>query len=338
MSSQNPEPASGKLDIEAGIKETGRLVQAALNGPSQSRHPYGLGGLTAYLAQGAGKGMRTRVLLSSAMDGGGGVPPNAPKAAAAVELLHMATLVHDDVIDDADTRRGRTTLHKEFGNKNAILCGDYLLSISMTTLAGMELGAELGIETRGHLAVRFAKALASICQGEYSQHVHNRNVDLPMLSYLRVIAGKTAALFYVSAFMGALLGGESEDAALALGSFGRQLGMAFQIADDCKDYGLGEDGAQKPVGSDLKNGVVTLPLILALRKTPALRKQAQAVMLHEADAAVFLARVRNAKGTEMALGVARRFEKKAARILAGVSAHKREALLAILHSVMPKSA
>ena len=333
MNDERVNGTPGRLDIESAVKETHRLVQAVLNGPAN-----GLGELTIYLAQSTGKGMRTRVLLSAAMDEDGLVPPSAAKAAAAVELLHMATLVHDDVIDGASTRRGRATLHQKFGNKNAILCGDYLLSISITMLASIEFGKGESLEAHAHLAMRFAKALASICQGEYTQHMHNGNVDLAIFTYLRVIAGKTAALFYISAFMGALLGGETEAKALALGNFGRYLGMVFQIVDDCKDYELNEADAQKPVGSDLRNGVVTLPLILAMRRNQTLRKQARTVMKDEADVALLLAEVRTAQGPELARNVARRFEKKAVRILTGLPSRKREALLSILYSVLPKSA
>jgi len=333
MNEKTARAATEKLDLETAMRETCKLVQTVLNGPTLSHPGKGLGELTAYLAQSAGKGMRTRVLLSSAMDEEGLVPANAAKAAAAVELLHMATLVHDDVIDNADTRRGRPTLHKNFGNKNAILCGDYLISMSIAMLAGMVSKGD-NLETHAHLATRFAKALASICQGEYTQHLNGGNVDLALLTYLRVITGKTAALFYISAFMGALIGGETEDRALALGNFGRQLGMVFQIADDCKDYEQSEADAQKPVGSDLRNGVVTLPLILALRKNPTLRKQAQAAMKSEAEAAFLLAQVRTAQGPELARSVARRFEKKAERILAGLPDRKREALLSILCNVI----
>ena len=110
--------------------------------------------------------------------------------------------------------------------------------------------------------------------------------------------------------------------------------MAFQIADDCRDYELSEEAAQKPVGSDLKNGVVTLPLILAMRKNPLLRSHAQAAMKNEANAALALAQVRAEQGPEMARKAARRFEKKAERILAGLPPRKREALFAILRSVL----
>ena len=317
-----------KLNLETGIGESGRLVQSVLNSRAACG---GIGELAAYLSKSTGKGVRTRLLLSAAMDENSLVPRKAAFAAAAVELLHMATLVHDDVIDDADTRRGRATLHKEFGNRNAILCGDYLLSMSLTMLADMGIDETL---SRTPFVIRFAKTLASICQGEYSQHRHSGNVDLAVLTYLRVISGKTAALFYVSAFMGALIGEETEEAALALGNFGRQMGMVFQIADDCKDYELSEQAAQKPVGNDLRNGIVTLPLILAMRKNPGLRKHAAEAIKNQADINSLLCEVRGAQGPAMAREVAKRFEKKAARLVSALPACKQEALLSIIRSVM----
>jgi len=316
-------------DLDSGQQEASRLVNAAMTGIKGS-----MGELTAYLAKGTGKGIRTQVLLYAAMDEEGRVPKDSARAAAAVELLHMATLVHDDVIDDADLRRGHPTLHKKFGNKGAVLCGDYLLSLSILTLAGMEIEKNKIVGTYSNYSPKLAKALAAVCQGELDQHLHNGNIDLPVFTYLRIIAGKTAALFYFAAFLGGMIGGEDEANVLALGRFGRQLGMVFQIVDDCKDYEWSESKAQKPVGNDPKNGVITLPLILALGKNPSLRKQAQEVIRERAATVSFLAAVRSSDGSGMARELARRFEQKAVRALEGVRAYKREELLSLLRSVL----
>jgi len=321
--------SSNYINMDEGLLETRRLLDNDLN-----RARGGFGELTAYLAASSGKGVRTQVLLNAAMDEAGKVPKDAARAAAAVELLHMATLVHDDVIDDADIRRGKTTLHKKFGNKNAILCGDYLLSLSMTSLAGLEMQKTNSVGTHAFLAQRMAKVIAAICKGEFSQHLNAGNVDLQVFAYLRVIAGKTAALFYFSALMGGLIGGESEASILALGSFGRQLGMVFQIIDDCKDYEWSETAAQKPVGNDLKNGVVTLPLILAINKVPALREQALEVIKDNAAVAPVLAAVRAADGPGMARQMAQRYENVALKTLVDIAPNKRGALISLLRSVL----
>jgi len=319
-----------KLDVEAGVAEARRLAQAALNDS-----PTGIGEMTAHLAQSTGKGLRSQLLVRAAMDEAGLAPYAASRAAAAVELLHMATLAHDDVIDEADTRRGRATINKKFGNRNAIICGDYLLSLSLSMLAEIEFENGDNPVFRSSMASRFAKAISFICQGEYGQHLNNGNVDLSVFSYLRVISGKTAALFYVSALMGAVLGGENETTAFALGNFGQRLGIAFQIADDCKDYEMDEATAQKPVGYDLRSGIVTLPLILAMRKNPCLREYAQAVIRNEKDAAALLAETRAVRGPQMAREVAGRFEEKAARVLAVAHERKRKSLLALLREALP---
>ena len=316
-------------DIDDGQQEANRLVNAAMTGIKGR-----MGELTAYLAKSTGKGIRTQVLLCAAMDDEGRVPKDSAKAAAAIELLHMATLIHDDVIDDADLRRGHPTLHKKFGNKGAVLCGDYLLSLSILTLAGMEVENNKIIGTYSYYTPKLAKALADVCQGEFDQHLHNGNIDLPVFTYLRIIAGKTAALFYFAAFLGGMIGGEDEANVLALGRFGRQLGMVFQIVDDCKDYEWSESKAQKPVGNDPKNGVITLPLIMALGKNPSLRKQAQEVIRDRAAVASLLAAVRGTNGAGMARELARRFQEKAVRSLEGVRVRKREELLSLLHSVL----
>ena len=316
-------------DMDTGLQEASRLVNAAMTGIKGS-----MGELTAYLAKVTGKGIRTQVLLCAAMDEEGRVPEDSAKAAAAIELLHMATLIHDDVIDDADFRRGHPTLHKKFGNKGAVLCGDYLLSLSILTLTGMETENNKIIGAYSQYSPKLAKALAAVCQGEFDQHLHNGNIDLPIFTYLRIIAGKTAALFYFAAFLGGMIGGEDEANVLALGRYGRQLGMVFQIIDDCKDYEWSESKAQKPVGNDPKNGVITLPLILALAKNPSLRKQAQEVIRDRSVATSLLAAVRGSNGSGMARDLARRFEQKAVYALEGIHVRKREALLSLLHSVL----
>ncbi|MCL2852072.1 MAG: polyprenyl synthetase family protein [Defluviitaleaceae bacterium] len=219
-----------------------------------------------HLSNGMGKGVRTSLLLICASDNEGLVGTDAVSASAAVELFHLATLVHDDVIDDAPLRRGRPALHATFGRKQAVICGDYILCLAASLIA------PIGERYREYdaLAEKLARIVASVAAGELRQLQNNRNIDLDVHTYLRIIGGKTAALFCASALAGAAIARHSQREVRALARFGRTFGMVFQIADDCKDYEFSEDKALKTVGRDIGEGIVTLPLILTLRQAPEL--------------------------------------------------------------------
>jgi heptaprenyl diphosphate synthase len=242
----------------------------------------------------------------------------------------MATLVHDDVIDDAATRRGIATVHRKFGQKNAILAGDYLLCLSLSMLTGAELPDD---ERREPMAVRFANTTTKIVKGEFSQHLHNSDLNLDIFDYLKIISGKTAALFYMSAYAGAFIGGESEANCRALGRYGRCLGVMFQVADDCKDYEWSEVEARKPVGNDIKSGVITLPLIMAMKKEPELRAAALEAMKAEKEIPALVNAVRKAGGADAARIIAGRYKKWAEDALVGLSGIKKEKLTALLQRI-----
>jgi octaprenyl-diphosphate synthase len=177
------------------------------------------------------------------------------KAALIVELLHNATLVHDDVVDDSDKRRGLPSIKKIWNNKVAVLYGDYLLAHSLTAmldLRDMRVFDILSVTSR------------RLARGELTQAVKARKFDLDQEQYLTMIGDKTAALTSASAELGALSGGGDEEQIRLLRNFGENLGMAFQIRDDILDF-TGRAGILgKPVASDIKEGKLTLPLICAL--------------------------------------------------------------------------
>jgi heptaprenyl diphosphate synthase len=313
-------------EIQKAFLVSNEQIKAALSAPVP-----GLSEMTSYLAQSNGKGIRALLLLTSAMDSNGNVPDDAPSAASAIELLHMATLIHDDVMDDADLRRGQPALHKKFDTKSAVLCGDYLLSQSMLMIANM--GKERAEEIKDHnlLISRFSRALASICRGEYTQHINASNFDINLLTYLRIISGKTAELFSVSAYAGAIIAGEPKPDEFR--RFGRYLGMAFQILDDCKDYDLTKEQAKKPVGNDIKNGVITLPLILTMRKNPEFRKIAKEVVMAQKNTDEIVMSVRNSGGSKAAKNIAERYLQFASNSLKSVLPEKQEAMLNLLKIV-----
>lgn len=318
------------IKLLEAIEETNKTVTDALDRASP-----GLNEMTSHLTQAMGKGVRTILLLNSAMNAEGYVPENAVKAAAAIELLHMATLVHDDVIDDAPLRRGIETVQQKFGKKKAVICGDYLLCMSISMLAEMEQTEDASKHT--HLAMRFTRALSGICRGEYKQYQNNGNIDLDIYTYLKIISGKTAALFYISAYSGGLIGGEDEKKARSIGRFGQYLGIVFQIIDDCKDYEFNEKTALKSVGSDIAGGVVTLPLIMAIKKEPSLRDIAYEAMNSGFGVPNLIGQVCQFGGTDDARQIARRYEAKAIQALENIDGVKKENLLALLQKALGAS-
>ena len=184
----------------------------------------------------------------------------APKfydLAAAVEMLHMATLAHDDVIDDAPTRRGRPSLHSVYGKRTAILLGDFLFSRCF------HLAAEYTTIENGR---KLARAVSVICESEIRQGTDRFSPDVSRRRYLRRITGKTAALFVLSLYIGGEESGTSKRVVSALHRAGYNIGMAFQVIDDILDYTGDSRNLGKPTGIDLREGVMTIPLIFALER------------------------------------------------------------------------
>jgi heptaprenyl diphosphate synthase len=178
------------------------------------------------------------------------------RVAAAVEMLHMATLVHDDIIDSAPLRRGVPTLHTLRGTRAAVLTGDWLFASCFSLVADLSTSEEG--RSLSHLVAR-------ICGSEISQSAQKFTVDTSVRRYLRRIAGKTAALFALSFHVGAAQGACPAPLVSQLRRLGYCIGMGFQIVDDILDFsGQGEETG-KPPGSDLSQGIYTLPVVLALR-------------------------------------------------------------------------
>lgn len=218
--------------------------------------------LTAHLSKAAGKMIRARALLLCASDRTGGINPDAVKAAAAIELLHLATLVHDDIIDNAAKRRGIDALHQKFGEKGAVLCGDYLFCVALDLASEMRL-----LENRKDAVDKtLPHYITEVCLGELRQNQNAGNYRMSEKEYFKVISGKTAALFEACFVTGFLFSDEPDSARDAYRKIGNIIGLLFQLADDCADYEFSEKQAKKPVLSDYLRGVITLPLIHALRQ------------------------------------------------------------------------
>lgn len=311
--------------VEQLIVLTGELVrQRLLTAPSA------IAGICGHLAASQGKGIRTAVLISCASDETGSAPYSSAKAAAAVELLHMASLVHDDIIDDAPTRRGLPSVQSRFGKKQAVITGDWLLCAAMKMAVSID---ELSRADK-KLLPEFAAALEQLCLGELTQGAENGNADLSVSRYLRIIAQKTSSLFGLSAIAGAVLADCREDERRLLARYARILGVIFQIVDDVKDYMMDESDTLKSVRTDLSSGVVTLPLILSLAREPSLKRAALEVMRGESDGGQVMELVREA-GIPEACGRAYRYADKAAALLERLeNGEKREFLSLLLERAL----
>ena len=215
--------------------------------------------IAAYLVQAGGKRLRPLLVLLAARSCGDS-SQHPVKLAVAIEFLHTAMLLHDDVVDESTLRRGRRTANAEWGNAASVLVGDFLHS------RAFELMVELG---NIDVMALISKATNGIAEGEVQQLTLLQNTSTSEADYLEVIYRKTALLFEVSAESGAVLGGASASEAAAYREYGRHLGLAFQLMDDWLDYEGSAQYLGKNTGDDLAEGKVTLPIILALKAAGA---------------------------------------------------------------------
>ena len=278
-------PARSAADLFAPIARDLVEVERILKQTLDSTRP-GVDRLCAHLAHYKGKRLRPALLLLTAR-ACGKVTPAHHLLGAVVEMIHTATLVHDDVLDSADVRRHVPTVNSLWGNQASILLGDYLFTHAFhlsSTLDDVRACRLIGAATN------------RVCAGELHQVCRRGNLDLTEEEYFEIIDGKTAELTACCCTLGAIYAGMDEETTERLTSFGRALGIAFQIADDLLDLIGQETLAGKSLGTDLEQQKLTLPLIHLLQTAPADRA----------------ARVRS--------------------ILTAAGNHKREALLPELHA------
>src|SRR6202050_4019121 len=210
--------------------------------------------IASYLREGGGKRLRPALLLLTA-GAAGYRGPSAVRMGAVVEMIHSATLVHDDVIDGAQTRRGRPRTNARCGNHMRVLAGDWLYMQSF----------ELALRERNFAILDILIGLTqNMVEGELLQLTRLGRIDLTEADATELAFRKTACLFSGCARLGAVLGKQPQDMEGALGGYGRNAGLAFQLVDDLLDFTASPEELGKPVLSDLKEGKVTLPLIFAL--------------------------------------------------------------------------
>jgi octaprenyl-diphosphate synthase len=222
-----------------------------------------------YLQAGGGKRLRPiLVLLASKLVAG--VTDGSVRMAAVVEMIHTATLVHDDVIDIAETRRGRPSSNTIWGNHTCVLAGDWLYMQAF----------QMALRERNFHVLDLLIALTQMMvEGELLQLERIGKIAISEADYMELVDRKTASLFSACARLGAMMGGADEAIEARLGEFSWNLGIAFQLVDDVLDFTAHEKVLGKPVGSDLREGKITLPLIYALeRATPEERQQVASVL------------------------------------------------------------
>ncbi|MGY0505342.1 polyprenyl synthetase family protein [Luteimonas sp. e5] len=215
--------------------------------------------VSEYIIGAGGKRLRPMLLLLAAR-ALGHQGADAHQLAAVIEFIHTSTLLHDDVVDESDLRRGRSTANAVWGNATSVLVGDFLYSRSFQLMVELD-----------NMAVQqiLADTTNQIAEGEVLQLLHVRNPDTDETAYLRVIERKTAILFAAATRLGALLAGADAPTQQAMHDYGLHLGHAFQIADDVLDYASDADTLGKNLGDDLAEGKMTLPLIHAMKHAPS---------------------------------------------------------------------
>jgi heptaprenyl diphosphate synthase len=310
-----PGPAELARDLPALPDDLVR-VDAALRESVQTPDPF-LAEVATHLIGAGGKRLRPTLTIVSAYacgDRGGAEAPATDAAltgSVACELVHLGSLYHDDVIDEAETRRGVPSVNARWSNIVAILAGDFLLARASS------LAASLGADVASLLAA----TIGELCRGQVLELQHLFDVDRSEEDYSSAIEGKTAALFATSCRIGGMVSGVGDATLDALTRFGRHLGMCFQIVDDVLDLSSTDDALGKHAGQDLLEGIYTLPVIYVLRESTELRDLLGGPLDSEQlDAARALALGPLSTGStavELALGVARDHAVKASDALDG---------------------
>src|SRR6476646_3418679 len=217
-----------------------------------------------YIVGAGGKRLRPMLLLLAARAHSGNTDAafeaGIHQLAAVIEFIHTATLLHDDVVDESDLRRGHSTANAVWGNAASVLVGDFLYSRSFQLMVELD---------RMEVMRILADTTNRIAEGEVLQLLHVRNPDTDEAAYLRVIERKTAVLFAAATRLGAMLAGCDDATSDAMHDYGLNLGYAFQIADDVLDYAADADALGKNLGDDLAEGKATLPLINAIKHSDA---------------------------------------------------------------------
>ena len=241
----------------SGMTDDVQRIESALLESVRTPDPY-LNELAAHLIVAGGKRLRPMLTVTAAQVGGPSGPElreRSIQGGIACELVQTGSLYHDDVMDEATTRRGVETVNAKWGNLQAILAGDFLLS------RASEIAASLGTEVAGLLA----RTIGRLCEGQIEELRHTYNTARPESSYMASISGKTASLYATAARIGGIVAGYDRTLTNALTDYGEAYGIVFQIVDDLLDITSTDDQLGKPAGHDMVEGVYTLPVMRTLQ-------------------------------------------------------------------------
>jgi heptaprenyl diphosphate synthase len=278
--------------VERSLRQVEVKLQAAVAGATGPAAE-----VCGHLVRAGGKRLRPSLVLLAA-EFGAGPTPAVLDAAVGVELLHVATLYHDDVSDEADCRRGQPSANRLWGNRAAVFAGSFLFARSIEHLAA-------GGPSANRLV---SAALAEVWKGQAQETENVRNLDLEEATYFEIVRRKTAALCELPCRLGALLGGLDRRRGEALAAYGEKLGCAFQVTDDVLDV-IADDGRLgKPPGIDILEGVYTLPVLYGMRTAEPdarLREMLARPRLDAPDLGWALSRIRHSGAVERSTAVAR---------------------------------
>ncbi len=298
---QEPVPLTSQSPLLslAAMDEDRERVEAAILEAVQTSDPY-LTEIASHLVIAGGKRLRPVVAIAAAQVNGERASNDVVRGGVSCELVHLGSLYHDDVIDEADMRRSVETVNAKWGNLQAILAGDFLLA------KASEIAASLGTEVAGLLA----RTIGRLCEGEIEQLRHAYDVNRPESSYFVSIEGKTASLYGTAARIGAIVAGHDRATIDALTLWGTNFGMVFQIVDDILDLTDSSERLGKPAGHDLVEGVYTLPVLRTIAEGRAAGEELAALLgrpLEPEERDKALAIVRNNEGIESAASTARAY-------------------------------
>ena len=243
--------------VEAGISQ-----QAAAFDPA-------IEGYVAYAIGGQGKRLRPMVAL---LTGGatGGITPAHVDLAVILELIHVATLVHDDIMDEAERRRGKPTVNARWGNALSVLLGDCLFAQALNLSTNFN---------KAEISRSIAQAARDVCSGEIIQTQRRFDLHLGIDEYRRIVEMKTGSLFAAAGELGALINEMEPGVVQSMQSYGMKIGAAYQIYDDCLDIAGNESVIGKTLGTDLRKGKLTLPVLMLLRSAPAKERERYSQMI-----------------------------------------------------------
>jgi octaprenyl-diphosphate synthase len=226
-------------------------------------------GYIAFAIGGRGKRLRPLVALLS---GGatGSITSAHVDLAVILELIHIATLVHDDILDEADRRRGQPTVNARWGNSLSVLLGDCLFAQALNLSTNFE---------KAEISRAIAQAAREVCSGEIIQTQRRFDLHLAIEDYRRIVEMKTGSLFAAAAELGAMLNEAEPTTVRAMQSFGMKIGAAYQMYDDCLDIAGNESVIGKTLGTDLRKGKLTLPVLMLLKSAPAIEREQYSQMI-----------------------------------------------------------